>query len=93
MPSKTKQTLGDTLVRISESLSDLSHVLSFQGVGEPPVFFGATLFFAIKAAIAEARRERGLGEPFPLSSPATAEKIRMACQDQFTEMVQLTTGC
>ncbi|AWO95988.1 Aldehyde oxidase alpha [Scophthalmus maximus] len=64
-----------------------------KGVGEPPVFFGATLFFAIKAAIAEARRERGLGEPFPLSSPATAEKIRMACQDQFTEMVQLTTGC
>uniref|UniRef100_A0A8D3BQ73 Aldehyde oxidase 5 n=1 Tax=Scophthalmus maximus TaxID=52904 RepID=A0A8D3BQ73_SCOMX len=63
-----------------------------KGVGEPPVFFGATLFFAIKAAIAEARRERGLGEPFPLSSPATAEKIRMACQDQFTEMVQLTTG-
>uniref|UniRef100_A0A8D3DZK7 Aldehyde oxidase 5 n=1 Tax=Scophthalmus maximus TaxID=52904 RepID=A0A8D3DZK7_SCOMX len=63
-----------------------------KGVGEPPVFFGATLFFAIKAAIAEARRERGLGEPFPLSSPATAEKIRMACQDQFTEMASPQTN-
>lgn len=63
-------------------------VLWFQGIGEPPVFFGSTVFFAIKAAVAEARRERGLGDIFPLSSPATAEKIRMTCQDKFTEMVR-----
>ncbi|XP_071320850.1 aldehyde oxidase 5 isoform X2 [Trachinotus anak] len=57
-----------------------------KGIGEPPVFFGSTIFFAIKAAITAARKERGLGNTFPLSSPATAEKIRMACQDQFTQM-------
>uniref|UniRef100_A0A3B4ULP1 Aldehyde oxidase 5 n=1 Tax=Seriola dumerili TaxID=41447 RepID=A0A3B4ULP1_SERDU len=57
-----------------------------KGIGEPPVFFGSTIFFAIKAAITAARKERGLGDTFPLSSPATAEKIRMACQDRFTEM-------
>ncbi|CAJ1087680.1 aldehyde oxidase 5 isoform X2 [Xyrichtys novacula] len=62
-----------------------------KGIGEPPVFFGSTVFFAIKAAIAAARRERGLGESFPLSSPATAEKIRMTCQDQFTEMASSST--
>uniref|UniRef100_A0A3Q1HX01 Aldehyde oxidase 5 n=1 Tax=Acanthochromis polyacanthus TaxID=80966 RepID=A0A3Q1HX01_9TELE len=57
-----------------------------KGIGEPPVFFGCTIFFAIKAAIAAARQERGLSAIFPLNSPATAEKIRMACQDQFTKM-------
>lgn len=63
-------------------------ILLFQGIGEPPVFFGSTVFFAIKAAIAAARRERGLTGGFPLRSPATAERIRMACEDQFTEMVR-----
>ncbi|KAK7136892.1 hypothetical protein R3I93_017071 [Phoxinus phoxinus] len=61
-------------------------VYSSKGIGEPPVFFGCTLFFAIKDAIAAARRERGLSDSFPFSSPATAEKIRMACEDCFTRM-------
>ncbi|KAJ8393801.1 hypothetical protein AAFF_G00057160 [Aldrovandia affinis] len=60
---------------------------SAKGVGEPPVFFGCTIFFAIKEAIAAARRESGLSCSFPLNSPATAERIRMACIDQFTQMV------
>lgn len=51
------------------------------------MFFGCTLFFAIKEAIAAARRERGLSDTFSFSSPATAEKIRMACEDCFTRMV------
>uniref|UniRef100_A0A8C7LI67 xanthine dehydrogenase n=1 Tax=Oncorhynchus kisutch TaxID=8019 RepID=A0A8C7LI67_ONCKI len=59
---------------------------SIMGIGEPPVFLASTIFFAIKEAVAAARRERGLGDSFPLSSPATAERIRMACEDQFTEM-------
>uniref|UniRef100_A0A8C1Y1M9 Aldehyde oxidase 5 n=1 Tax=Cyprinus carpio TaxID=7962 RepID=A0A8C1Y1M9_CYPCA len=62
-------------------------IYSSKGIGEPPVFFGCTLFFAIKEAIAAARRERGLTESFHFSSPATAEKIRMACEDCFTRMV------
>ncbi|KAK7893550.1 hypothetical protein WMY93_022702 [Mugilogobius chulae] len=62
-----------------------------KGIGEPPVFFGATVFFAIKSAIAAARLERGLSAVFPLSSPATAARIRMACEDQFTEMASSST--
>ncbi|KAI1884898.1 hypothetical protein AGOR_G00214620 [Albula goreensis] len=62
-------------------------IYSSKGIGEPPVFFGATTFFAIKEAIAAARRESGLSGSFPLTSPATAERIRMACIDQFTKMV------
>uniref|UniRef100_A0A674F256 Aldehyde oxidase 5 n=1 Tax=Salmo trutta TaxID=8032 RepID=A0A674F256_SALTR len=62
-------------------------IYSSKGIGEPPVFLASTIFFAIKEAVAAARRERGLGDSFPLSSPATSERIRMACEDQFTEMV------
>ncbi|KAL1251494.1 hypothetical protein QQF64_019290 [Cirrhinus molitorella] len=61
-------------------------IYSSKGIGEPPVFFGCTLFFAIKEAIAAARKERGLSESFHFSSPATPEKIRMACEDCFTRM-------
>ncbi|KAI4874108.1 hypothetical protein NFI96_028851, partial [Prochilodus magdalenae] len=64
-------------------------IYSSKGIGEPPVFFGCTVFFAIKEAIAAARRERGLAEGFSFSSPATAEKIRMACQDSFTAAVSV----
>uniref|UniRef100_A0A8B9L6U5 Aldehyde oxidase 5 n=1 Tax=Astyanax mexicanus TaxID=7994 RepID=A0A8B9L6U5_ASTMX len=59
-------------------------IYSSKGIGEPTVFFGCTIFFAIKEAIAAARRERGLSESFNLSSPATAEKIRLACEDTCT---------
>ncbi|KAG7463843.1 hypothetical protein MATL_G00180940 [Megalops atlanticus] len=62
-------------------------IYSSKGIGEPPVFFGCTIFFAIKEAIAAARRESGLSSSFPLNAPATAERIRMACADRFTQMV------
>ncbi|XP_072306445.1 aldehyde oxidase 5 [Eucyclogobius newberryi] len=62
-----------------------------KGIGEPPVFFGATVFFAIKSAIAAARSDTGLSAVFPLSSPATAARIRMSCEDQFTHMAASST--
>lgn len=58
-----------------------------QAVGEPPLFLAASVFFAIKDAIKAARREVGINGPFRLDSPATAERIRMACEDQFTKKV------
>ena len=58
-----------------------------QAVGEPPVFLAASVFFAIKDSIAAARADVGLHGPFPLDSPATVERIRMACKDQFTMQV------
>ena len=68
----------------------LSCALSAQAVGEPPLFLAASIFFAIKDAIRAARA----GNPdcktkklFQLSSPATPEKIRNACVDQFTRLV------
>jgi len=47
-----------------------------------------TVFFAIKDAISAARKDAGLSGFFQLDSPATAERIRMACTDQFTQQVR-----
>lgn len=45
------------------------------------------MFFAIKEAITAARIANGLSSEFYLESPATAARIRMACQDEFTKLV------
>ena len=45
------------------------------------------MFFAVKEAIASARADAGHDGGFQLDSPATPERVRMACEDQFTKMV------
>ncbi|XP_013414652.1 xanthine dehydrogenase/oxidase-like [Lingula anatina] len=60
-------------------------VYSSKGIGEPPLVLALSVFFAIKNAIASARADAGLAGRFKLTSPATSEKIRMACEDQFTQ--------
>ncbi|KAH8273086.1 hypothetical protein KR018_000235, partial [Drosophila ironensis] len=62
-------------------------VYSSKAVGEPPLFIGSSAFFAIKEAIAAAREENGFNGHYPLRAPATAARIRMACQDKFTNLV------
>ncbi|KAG8389014.1 hypothetical protein BUALT_Bualt02G0185300 [Buddleja alternifolia] len=58
---------------------------SSKAVGEPPFFLASAVFFAIKDAIIAARAEAGLADWFPLDNPATPERIRMACVDEFTK--------
>lgn len=60
-----------------------------QGMGEAGFFLGSSVFFAIRDAVAAARKERGLPLDFTLNSPLTVERIRMACDDVFTEMVRV----
>jgi xanthine dehydrogenase/oxidase len=60
-------------------------IFSSKGVGEPAISLSTTVFFAIKRAIESYRRDNGLNEYFILNSPATCEKIRMACADSFTK--------
>ncbi|CAH2306009.1 aldehyde oxidase-like isoform X1 [Pelobates cultripes] len=62
-------------------------IYSSKGIGEPALFLGSSVYFAIKDAIVSARKERGMSDIFTLNSPATPEKIRMACADQFTKMI------
>ena len=62
-------------------------VYSSKAVGEPPLFLAASVFYAIKNAIKSARRDAGVDEHFHLDSPATAERIRLGCDDKFLQHV------
>lgn len=63
---------------------NVTAIHSSKAVGEPPFFLASSVFFAIKDAIIAARKEAGHDEWFPLDNPATPERIRMACLDEFT---------
>lgn len=67
-------------------------VYSSKAVGEPPLFLSASVFFATKDAISSARRDAGDSNPFQLDSPATPEKIRMACKDNFMKQIRIETS-
>ncbi|XP_077958818.1 aldehyde oxidase 6 isoform X1 [Gasterosteus aculeatus] len=62
-------------------------IYSSKGIGEPAVFLGSAVFFAIKDAAAAARSESGLVGPFSLNSPATAERACLACASPFTQKI------
>lgn len=62
-------------------------IYSSKAVGEPPLFLASSAFFAIKEAIKSARKDANIVGGFRFDSPATVEKIRMACVDQFTSQV------
>ncbi|KAM9820262.1 aldehyde oxidase 6 [Neosynchiropus ocellatus] len=62
-------------------------IYSSKGIGEPVLFLGSTVFFAIKDAVAAARAEAGLQGPFRLDSPATAERISRSCSSPFSQKI------
>jgi xanthine dehydrogenase/oxidase len=52
-----------------------------RGVGEPPLFMGSAVFFAIRDALKAARAQFGEHSVLHLQSPATPERIRVSCAD------------
>ena len=52
-----------------------------RGVGEPPLFMGSAVFFAIRNALKAARTSFGDNSVLSLQSPATSERIRVSCSD------------
>lgn len=78
---------GEFNVSLLKGAPNPRAVYSSKAVGEPPLFLASSIFFAIKEAIKDARREEGLDDNFQLISPATSARIRMACQDRFTRQV------
>ncbi|XP_052183749.1 xanthine dehydrogenase 1-like isoform X2 [Diospyros lotus] len=81
-------SLNDIPFKFSVSLlkdaPNVKAIHSSKAVGEPPFFLASAVFFAIKDAIIAARAEAGHRDWFPLDNPATPERIRMACLDEFT---------
>lgn len=73
-----------TILSRAQGATNPRAIHSSKAVGEPPLFLAASAFFAIKDAIASARHDAGHDEHFVLDSPATPERIRMACVDDFT---------
>ena len=62
-------------VRILKNGRNSRAIHSSKAVGEPPLFLGASVYFAIRHALGT-----------PLDSPATCERIRMAVQDDIVAL-------
>ncbi|KIH93528.1 xanthine dehydrogenase/oxidase [Sporothrix brasiliensis 5110] len=85
---------------------ELRTIQRSRGVGEPPLFMGSAVFFAIRDALKAARAEYGVvaktvddaGKDdldsdqglLRLESPATPERIRLACVDPIMERARVT---
>lgn len=86
---------------------DLRTIQRSRGVGEPPLFMGSSVFFALRDALKAARAaygvtawtvgEEGVGTGndggkdglLRLESPATTERIRLACVDPIMEKARV----
>lgn len=64
------------------SWKGLRSVQSSKGVGEPPLFLGATVLFALREAVKSAREENNVTDKLVLDSPATAERLRLLIGDE-----------
>ncbi|KAI2882529.1 hypothetical protein CBS76997_8527 [Aspergillus niger] len=60
-----------------------------RGVGEPPLFMGSAVFFAIRDALKAARQQWNVKEVLRLESPATPERIRVSCADPIIERARV----
>lgn len=61
---------------VPENPNDL---MSAKEVGEPPLVLAVSVFCAVKKAILQARKDRGLKGWFDMPAPATVERVRTAC--------------
>lgn len=78
-------------VSLLRGTSNPRAVYSSKAVGEPPLFLASSVFFAIKNAIREARKEAHLEGHFALVSPASSERIRVACLDEIIQKVMINS--
>ncbi|KAF0560334.1 Xanthine dehydrogenase [Gigaspora margarita] len=69
--------------------SNLKTIHGSKGVGEPPLLLGSTVFFAIRDAIAAARKYNNNKTPVVLRIPAIPEKIRIACDDEIVRKCKI----
>ncbi|XP_027342144.1 xanthine dehydrogenase 1-like isoform X5 [Abrus precatorius] len=81
-------SINDVPLKFNVSLlkghPNVKAIHSSKAVGEPPFFLASAVLFAIKDAIIAARAEMECNDWFPLDSPATPERIRMACLDELS---------
>ncbi|KAJ2729819.1 hypothetical protein H4R23_003426 [Coemansia sp. Cherry 401B] len=69
--------------------SPLKTIFSSKGIGEPPLFLGSSVFFALRDAVMAARRQHGVTAPLHIECPATPESLRLACEDEIVELTRI----
>ncbi|KAJ1740811.1 hypothetical protein LPJ68_003431 [Coemansia sp. RSA 1086] len=67
----------------------LKTIFSSKGIGEPPLFLGASVYFALKDAVLAARKQMNVKQLLRLECPATPEVLRLACEDEIVEMTRV----
>jgi len=79
----------DFRINLLKNAPNPKAIHSSKAIGEPPLFLGSSVFYAIKDACQAARKDRGLNGPFVMNSPATSERIRMVCPDHITKKLNI----
>ena len=70
-------------------------VHSSKGVGEPPLYLGHAVYWALHEAVKAARKDEQIGGYLQMTLPATVERLRVACRDCFTDPygIERAPGC
>lgn len=71
------------------SFDHLKTIHQSKGIGEPPLFLGSTVLFALLDALKSARVPRGLGIVKGISAPLTTESIRNAAGDDISQLAEV----
>lgn len=80
--------------KVAKHNKHLGTIQSSKGIGEPPLFLGSSVFFALRHAIGAARAQYGgdgSKDGFHLVAPATAERIRVAINDPLVRLAHEST--
>lgn len=84
IPSCHSIPLDFRVTLLENGPNDQETIGGSRAIGEPPLFLASAVFFAIRQAIGEARKDCGQDGWFELDSPASVERIRSLCSDHIT---------
>ena len=85
---KAYDTPSQFNVKLLKGSSNPMAIFSSKAVGEPPLFLGSSAFFAIREAVRAYKLDNGFpGGYFRFDSPATKERVRLACEDSIMKRV------
>ncbi|OXA57862.1 Xanthine dehydrogenase/oxidase [Folsomia candida] len=74
-------------VSFLEGSSNPKAIYSSKTVGEPPFILANSVYFAIKDAVRQFRKQLGMDTKFKMDSPATVEKVLDACNDLYEPLI------
>lgn len=94
-PPFSKNIPVDFRIRLRKNGEETTHnginlantaVKSSKGIGEPPFVLAASVFFAIKHAVMDARKDQGIDKWLEMDTPATVQRIKECCRVDIKNM-------